>query len=207
MLRRICTALGHPNRSPDELAELEGRIARPPIGPRPSLGDDLVRDMVAKAKGNLFTVERIASLQMLVPAVRALLPPDLTPDISVAPALKHLGWPADWKINFGPGRRTEYASVTHAVSGIAETGTVVLQSGPTSPTTLNFLPDLNIVVLRTADIVAHVEDAYALVCKDGEDWPRTVNLIAGPSRTADVGGVIVRPAHGPKAVHLILCDS
>ncbi|MCC7250800.1 LUD domain-containing protein [Hyphomicrobium sp.] len=207
MLTRIRAALGNRPRSKGTLAALGERMARPPIGPRPQLTDDPVSRLVAKTQANLFSVERIASLQMLVPAVRALLPETAVPDISVAPALKHLGWPSDWSINFGPGRRTENLSVTMAIAGIAETGSVVLRSDPASPTTLNFLPDVHVIVLRTEDVVPYPEDVWARLRSKGGDWPRTVNIVAGPSRTADVGGIIVRPAHGPKSVHLILCES
>ncbi|WP_139247743.1 LUD domain-containing protein [Hyphomicrobium sp. CS1GBMeth3] len=207
MLARIRDALGRPQRSEETVTELEHRLNQPPAGPRPRLDDDRLGQFVAKAEANLITVERIASLQMLVPSVQALLPQSSEPpDISVAPALEHLGWPSDWHINIGAGRKKEPLSVTMAVAGIAETGSVVLQSDSASPTTLNFLPDTHVIVLKTSDIVAYPEDAWALVRSKGADWPRTVNIISGPSRTADVGGIIVRPAHGPKSVHLILCD-
>lgn len=207
MLARIRDALGNRQRSQEALAQLEQRLSLPPTGPLPRLDDDRLGQFIAKAETNLITVERIASLQMLVPSIRALLPrsPE-APDISVAPALEHLGWPSDWNINFGIGRKVEPLSVTMAVAGIVETGSIVLRSDPASPTSLNFLPDTHVIVLRTSDIVAYPEDAWALVRSKGADWPRTVNIIAGPSRTADVGGTIVRPAHGPKNVHLILCD-
>ena len=97
-------------------------------------------------------------------------------------------------------------SVTLAVAGVAETGSVVFRSDPQNPTTLNFLPDVHVIVLHTPDIVAYTEDVWARMRAEGGNWPRTVNIISGPSRTADVGGVIVRPAHGPKDVHLILVD-
>ena len=208
ILARIRAALGNRHRSEAALSDLEQRISAPPTGPLPRLTDDALGQFISKAEANLFTLERIASLQMLVPAVRSLLSEtSCQPDISVAPALEHLGWPSEWAINFGAARKTEPLSVTMAVAGLAETGSVILRSGPSSPTTLNFLPDLHVVVLRTHDIVPHVEDAWARFRSSEEDWPRTVNIIAGPSRTADVGGVIVRPAHGPKSVHLVLCES
>ena len=34
--------------------------------------------------------------------------------------------------------------------------------------------------------------------------PRTVNLISGPSRTADIEQTIVRGAHGPKRLHVVI---
>lgn len=207
MLARIRAALGNRQRSQDALTHLEQRLTLPPTGPRPLLDDDRLGQFIAKAQANLLAVERIASLQMLVPTVRTLLETTGVPDISVAPELEQLGWPSDWRINFGAGRKVEPLSVTMAVAGIVETGSVILRSAPSSPTTLNFLPDVHVVVLRTSDIVAYPEDAWALVRSKGADWPRTVNIISGPSRTADVGGIIVRPAHGPKSVHLILCES
>jgi L-lactate dehydrogenase complex protein LldG len=36
------------------------------------------------------------------------------------------------------------------------------------------------------------------------NMPRTVNMISGPSRTADIEQTIVRPAHGPKNMHVII---
>lgn len=207
ILTRIKAAIGNRQLSEEERQALERRMENPPAGPRPKIDDDRLAQFIAKAEANLFTVETIASLQMLVPTVRKLLPQgSAVADISVAPALANLGWPADWTINYGAGRRIEPMSVTLAAAGIAETGSVVFRSDPQNPTTLNFLPDVHVIVLRTHDIVAHAEDVWARMRAEGKDWPRTVNIISGPSRTADVGGVIVRPAHGPKDVRLILVD-
>lgn len=144
---------------------------------------------------------------MLVPSVRRLWhDDDGIPDISIAGALAHLGWPQDWKINTGPGRMVEKLSVTSAIAGVAETGSVILRSDELSPTTQNFLPDTHVIVLRASDIVPYLEDAWGRVPRERGEWPRTVNVISGPSRTADVGGVLVRPAHGPKAAHIVLVD-
>lgn len=208
MLARIRAALGNPERTQDAHKALEERMRAPAAGPRPASADDRVDQFVAKAHANLFAVERIASLQMLVPAVRELVSGlAAPPSISVAPVLANLGWPAEWNVNYGPGRMIEPLSVTLAIAGIAETGAVVLRSDAGNPTTLNFLPETHVVVLRVSDIVAYQEDVWARMRAGGTDWPRAVNVIAGPSRTADVGGIIVRPAHGPKDVRLILVES
>ncbi len=190
ILRRIGAALGAHTPSEVEQAEREQRIEAPPLGPRVPFTGDLLARFMAKAAGNLFTLERIQSLQMLVPSVRALLTDiEGDPDISVAPALAHVGWPAEWKINRGAGRPVEPLSVTLAYAGIAETGSVVMRSGAATPTTLNFLPDTHVIVLRAADIAAYAEDVWRRMHVEGGAWPRTVNVISGPSRTADVGGI------------------
>ncbi|MFW1677878.1 LutC/YkgG family protein [Pontibacter sp. JAM-7] len=90
------------------------------------------------------------------------------------------------------------ASLTGCMAGIAETGTLMLHSGNSSPTTLNFLPDCHLVVLRESQVVGSYEDAWQLLRKTHPDgMPRTVNMITGPSRSADIGQKLQMGAHGP----------
>lgn len=97
------------------------------------------------------------------------------------------------------------AGVTRAFAGIAENGCVMIASGLDNPVTLNFVPETHIVVLRKEDVVASYDDGWDRVrlLFDGQ-MPRTVNLIAGPSRTADIGGRAVLGAHGPKRFHVLV---
>ena len=94
--------------------------------------------------------------------------------------------------------------MTGAFAGIAETGSVMLLSGPGSPTTLNFLPEDHIVVLRESRIVPHLEDAWAMLRAERESMPRTVNLICGPSKTGDIELVILEGAHGPRRLRVVV---
>lgn len=106
----------------------------------------------------------------------------------------------------GPAVDADRASISHAFAGVAESGTIVQVSGPDNPTTLNFLPEAHIVLLESADLFASYEEAWSKLRKAmGEgNMPRTVNMISGPSRTADIEQTIVRPAHGPKNMHVII---
>ncbi|MEE8215674.1 MAG: LUD domain-containing protein, partial [Acidiferrobacterales bacterium] len=79
-------------------------------------------------------------------------------------------------------------------------------SGRESPTTLNFLPDVHIVVLRREQIVAHIEDVWSQLRSELAAMPRTINFITGPSRTADVEQTIQLGAHGPRSLHVILVE-
>ncbi len=96
--------------------------------------------------------------------------------------------------------------MTAAFAGIAETGTLVLLSDAQSPTTLNFLPDVHVVVLRREQIVRRIEDVWQRLRDEVAGMPRTVNFITGPSRTADIEQTIQLGAHGPRSLHVILIE-
>ena len=124
--------------------------------------------------------------------------------IVVAPGLEGVRWSNRLAVERRAARGSDRLSVTGAFAGIAETGSVMLLSGPESPTTLNFLPEDHIVVLRESRIVAHLEDAWALLREERESMPRTVNLICGPSKTGDVELEILEGAHGPRRFHVVV---
>jgi L-lactate dehydrogenase complex protein LldG len=124
------------------------------------------------------------------------------------PLLARLPWHRGGTVEVAEGRaeETDRASITRAFAGIAESGTIIQTSGPDNPTTLNFLPEAHIVVLETANLFASYEEAWSKLRQQfGEaTMPRTVNMISGPSRTADIEQTIVRPAHGPKNMHVLI---
>ena len=114
----------------------------------------------------------------------------------------------DWsniEFSIGPGRLKEPATLTRAFCASAETGTLMLLSGPQNPVTLNFLGETHFAVLRKSEIEAGFEGMWKRFRASGQD-PRTVNLITGPSRTADIEQSLELGAHGPLALHLFLID-
>jgi len=116
--------------------------------------------------------------------------------------LRSLDWSKEPALVVSDGRAdpADAVGLTHAVAGIAETGTLMLASGPENPVTVTFLPETSIVVLRKSDLVGPYEAAFDRVRERyGRGMmPRTLNLVSGPSRTADVGGRLVTGAHGPR---------
>ena len=124
------------------------------------------------------------------------------------PVLAKLPWHRGGAVEVVTGRAAESdrASVTRAFAGVAESGTIIQISGPDNPTTLNFLPEAHIVVLEAQNIFASYEEAWTKLRAEMGDgvMPRTVNMISGPSRTGDIEQTIVRPAHGPKNMHVII---
>jgi L-lactate dehydrogenase complex protein LldG len=106
----------------------------------------------------------------------------------------------------GRAHPDDEVSLSYAVAGAAETGTLVLASGPDNPVTLNYLPETHMVVLDAATLVGPYEDAIDIVrSRFGIGvMPRTLNLISGPSRTSDIGGKTVMGAHGPRHLAIFI---
>jgi L-lactate dehydrogenase complex protein LldG len=163
------------------------------------------------------TVARVAALAEVPGAVadylsQRNLPSRLvmTPDAR----LDAVPWKARPMLEIRRGRAedADQVGITACFAGIAETGTLMLVSGPESPTRNNFLPDTHIVVLHAAQVVASYEDGLSALrearrdAAGGAALPRTVNYITGPSRTGDIEQRIELGAHGPRRLHIVLVD-
>ena len=117
-------------------------------------------------------------------------------------------WSREPALDLQRGRAvgTDTAGLSHAIAGIAETGTLVLTSGPDNPTTLNFLPETHLVVVARGDIVGAGEEMWTRLRTthgDGQ-MPRAVNFVSGPSRTADIEQQLVMGAHGPRRMLVMI---
>ncbi|HML10642.1 MAG TPA: LUD domain-containing protein [Stellaceae bacterium] len=161
------------------------------------------------------TVARVATdNQIPAEVVRYLASENLPAELKMAPdqSLGDLPWSDRplLQIRRGKAEPGDAVSLTPCLAAVAETGTLMLTSGEATPTTLNFLPDTHIVVLRAGQVVASYEDGWDLLRAQSADklWglPRTVNLITGPSRTGDIEQRIELGAHGPRRLHVILVD-
>lgn len=175
-------------------------------GPQPTIGPDLVGRFRASAEYLSSTVVAVASLAEVPAAVAAYLAAKgLAGEVVATADVGGLGWA-------GSGLRVAARAAVDAdktgISGcfcaIAETGTLLLLSGPETPATVSLLPETHIALVDVSRIVATMEDAFALLRAECGSLPRAVNFISGPSRTGDIEQTIVLGAHGPCRVHLIL---
>ncbi|PWC18456.1 LutC/YkgG family protein [Brenneria corticis] len=100
--------------------------------------------------------------------------------------------------------------VVYAEAGLTESGGVVLFSGPERGCSISLLPETSIFVLRKSDIlprVAQLAERLHHMAQKGERMPACINLIAGPSSTADIELIKVIGVHGPiHAAYLIIED-
>ncbi len=106
----------------------------------------------------------------------------------------------------GRAEPDDEVSLSYAVAAAAETGTLVLASGPDNPVTLNYLPETHMVVVDADTLVGPYEAAFDIVrARMGVGvMPRTLNFISGPSRTSDIGGKTVMGAHGPRHLAIFI---
>jgi L-lactate dehydrogenase complex protein LldG len=178
-------------------------------GPQPALAGDLLERFRTKAEYLASTVEVVSALADVPAAVAGYLAASGLGRQAVATAdLGGLDWAA---AGLDVAARSAVDADTVGISGcfcgIAETGTLMLLSGPETPATVSLLPETHIALVPVSRIVATMEDAFALLRAERGELPRAVNFISGPSRTGDIEQTIVLGAHGPCRVHLILIET
>lgn len=187
--------------------EIEARIAAHEAHVRPPVEGDLVARFAEKVALVASTFAPIPGIDGVSRAVADYLDAQgLDKEIVVTtdPLLEQVRWSNEFAVARRAAEPEDRVSVTRAYAGIAETGTLVFVSDRATPTTLNFMPETHVAVLARDRLVAHLEDAWALLRAERARPPRTVNFITGPSRTGDIELQLELGAHGPRRLHVIL---
>ncbi|WP_206952949.1 LutC/YkgG family protein [Trinickia acidisoli] len=210
ILARIRAASGRsavPERSEHEA--VADYLARHPPGPRPELPADregLTTRFVEEARLMASTVELVESLdEVPAAAARYLAQLGVTPRVVAWAVLQALPWePAGLAVEFRKPENGDLVGITGCFCATAETGSLVLLSGPETEASMALLPETHIAVVPASRIVAGHEEAFALMRAERGELPRAVNFVSGPSRTGDIEQTIVLGAHGPYRVHAIV---
>lgn len=179
--------------------------------------DGQVALFCANLEKEFATFVRVAGAENVPGAVAEYLAAqNLPPRFVMAPhpELLALDWAGRPLLERTEGRAdgSEQVGLSHAFAGIAETGTLMMPSEPGRPTTVNLLPETEIVVLRAKRIVGAYEEAFDLLraehrdARSGGFMPRNVMLITGPSRTADIEQTLELGAHGPRRLHVVVIE-
>jgi len=215
VLATIRRSLGVTGNEPARLAAVADRIGSHPRGLIPARAQlppaervALFRKMMAAAAG---TTTQVASAADVPKEIAALLRSYNLP-MAVRrgddPRLAAMPWATEKTLTVGTGASdgNDLVGVSYAFGAVAESGTLMMLSGPDNPTTLNFLPDTHVVVVSAADIVGDYETLWTRLREQFGPgvMPRVVNLITGPSRSADIEQTLILGAHGPRRLHVIV---
>jgi L-lactate dehydrogenase complex protein LldG len=214
ILGRIGKALGGGDDRARRAAVAE-RLVKAPKGLIPARGQldqaGRVALFSAMAEKVFASVARVAGPEDVPQAVAEYLrsrnlPAELR--IGADPRLAAMPWRKQkaLAVRTGASDGDDEVGVSHALGGVAESGTLALASGRDNPTTINFLPEHHIVVLDAKDIAGDLETVIARVRRRyGKGaMPRTLNLVPGPSRSGDIEQKLLLGAHGPRALHIIV---
>ena len=212
ILRRIRSAQGKTGSEPSEaeIAAAREVIARHVVGPQPAAAH--AGERVARFRGECdrlsTTHARVASMGEVPGEVaRYLAAGKLEARVVAWESLAALDWSATGVlVDQRPANGDDRTGLTDCFCSIAETGTLLLLSGPRTPKATALLPETHLCVARVARMVDTMEDAFALLRAAVGEPPRATFFVSGPSRTADIEQTIVIGAHGPYRVHVILVD-
>ena len=100
--------------------------------------------------------------------------------------------------------------ITGLTAALAATGSLVLESGAGRPRSASLLPDRHIALMTPVQLHTDLEDWQ--VAQKASAYPafrgasNTV-IVTGPSKTADIGHQLVKGAHGPRELHILILRS
>ncbi|MDO6487573.1 lactate utilization protein [Colwellia sp. 6_MG-2023] len=193
----------------DEALDLlkESEYARPQL-----MSEDATEALMLRIDAGLVigtTCEKISTLDMLPHSVKQFFNKNALPSELKVQSVEPLN-----KLNW-QGITTDIDIVNDntvglcwAEYGVAESGSFVAHSSPEMPILLNFLPLYLIAVIPKSKILHYMDD-YALIANEmakNKQTPRNMCLISGVSGTTDIEGVLVKGAHGPEVLHIIIVE-
>jgi L-lactate utilization protein LutC len=94
------------------------------------------------------------------------------------------------------------AGITGARIAVADPAAIGLAAAPGSPRATSLVPHTHLCLLRVADLVPTLTDAFAQVVEHG--LPSALTWISGPSRTGDLEMILTLGVHGPRTVEVVL---
>ncbi len=201
-----------------------GRLpVRPAVDPGllvPGLGDADVEETFERAlaavDGELHRGEPLAVLGRLLDRHGSgpflAWGPEALPVGNVHEALVEAGCePVDPRVP-GPGRAEHLAGyervhlgVTGAEAGFAQSGSIVVRSGPDRPRMASLVPFVHVAFLERSRILRSLAHWAAEAAATMGDATNVV-FITGPSRTADIEQQLNLGVHGPRHLHVVLVD-
>ena len=215
VLGRVRRALGVSGADPARRAAVADRLARAPRGVIPARGqlppDEQLTLFLLMAERAYATVRRVRADEIPGAIVDFLAEQRIPPVVRMGtdPRLAAIDWEGSGlEVLVGRPSPDDLATVSHAESGIAETGTLLLTSGPANPTLLGFLARAHTIVVDAGAIVGDPETALERLQRTRGKGPppRNVTFVTGPSRSGDIEQTMYLGAHGPQSLLVLVVD-
>jgi L-lactate dehydrogenase complex protein LldG len=113
-----------------------------------------------------------------------------------------------WKTQGGLDRMFDTdIGITDVHAALAETGTLICCADGGHNRAASLIPARHIAIVRHSDILPDMVDYYnRLAGIPGCDLPSSIAFITGPSKTADIEGILIKGVHGPGRVDVVLVD-
>lgn len=96
--------------------------------------------------------------------------------------------------------------ITRAQAGIAETGTLVLDSAVEHNRLISLVPPVHIAILDASRIYATLSETLAML-QSGDEVSPAITFITGPSRTADIELTLTVGVHGPQELYVFIIEN
>ncbi len=96
--------------------------------------------------------------------------------------------------------------VTGVDFAIAETGSCVIIARKGVSRLVSLLPPVHVAVVERGQVLPSLDELFTLRRRDSlhDDQGSYLNILTGPSRSADIEYTLVTGVHGPGEVHLVL---
>lgn len=183
-------------------------LSRPRAWPLPAMEWETLAQFEARSLALSCTVAHVKSRQEIPHAVSVYLAAThIAGRVKGWTEFSDLPW-GDAGLQFDSSAVTgsDEVGLTGCHAAVAETGVLMLLSGSDTPMSTSLVPATHIAVVSHSDVVRTLEDAWRTLRQMDGPIPRSVNFIAGPSRTGDIEQTTTIGVHGPRRVHLIIID-
>lgn len=132
--------------------------------------------------------------------------------VNAEPPLERVAWAERWPaltwhiVGRTPGdlrawNATADVGISAAQAALAETGTLIITSGPGRSRLATLTPPVHIVLLPLS---ALTPDLFTWTSTRSQTWPAHVTLVSGPSKSADIEQTLIVGMHGPKRLVVIM---
>lgn len=99
-----------------------------------------------------------------------------------------------------------HTAFTWADRGIADTGTLVLNSDSEELRIATMLSETHVAVLPTEKVVPSMDELEGYMSEHFKKGPGYIAFITGASRTADIERILTIGVHGPERLHILFLD-